>query len=407
MLDGRPLALPEFLHLAIQITEALGKVHQKKVIHKDINPSNIVLNPQTGQLKIIDFGLSTILSQENTTLKSPHLLEGTLAYISPEQTGRMNRAIDYRTDFYSLGVTFYELLTNQLPFESVDALELVHCHIAKQPTLPHEINPEIPLIVSEIVRKLMAKTAENRYQSAWGINADLKQCFAQSRNGKKIKAFSLGYQDISPQLQLPQKLYGRKSEIESLVAAFERVASGKEKQVVARNETTTDSQKWSLQRQTELMLISGYSGIGKSALVQELYKLITQKNGYFIAGKFDQLQRDIPYQALVAAFQELVRQLLTETQAQLQQWQEKIRRALGINGQIIIDVIPEVELIIGKQNPVPELPATEARNRFNLAFQKFIQVFCQKEHPLVLFLDDPSVDRQRYPAITPVDNDPC
>src|SRR4028118_1600651 len=393
LLDGRPFALPDFLHLAIQITDALGKVHQKNVIHKDINPSNIVLNPQTGQLKIIDFGLSTILSQENPSLKSPNLLEGTLAYMSPEQTGRMNRSLDSRTDFYSLGVTFYELLTNQLPFESVDALELVHCHIAKQPTPPHEINPEIPLTVSEIVRKLMAKTAEDRYQSAWGIKADLKKCLAQSRNGQ-IQAFSLGYQDISPQLQLPQKLYGREPQIKSLLTAFERVASGQEKQVGAglannlSNPTTTQSQNLPVQRQTALMLISGYSGIGKSALVQELYKLITQKRGYFIAGKFDQLQRAIPYQALVAAFQELVRQLLTETEPQLQHCREKIRRALGINGQIIIDVIPEVELIIGKQNPVPELPVTEARNRFNLAFKNFIQVFCQKEHPLVLFLDD-------------------
>ena len=387
LLERRTFSVSEFLHLAIQITKALGKVHQNKVIHKDLNSSNIVLNLQTGQLKIIDFGLSTILSQENPSLKSPNLLEGTLAYISPEQTGRMNRVIDYRTDFYSLGVTFYELLTNQLPFESVDALELVHCHIAKQPTPPHEINPEIPLNVSEIVMKLMAKTAEDRYQSAWGIKADLKTCLAQSRTGE-IKAFSLGYQDIYPQLQLPQKLYGRESQIESLLAAFVRVASGEEKQLGASNPTTTQSQNCQRQGQTELMLISGYSGIGKSALVQELYKLITQKSGYFIAGKFDQLQRDIPYQALVAAFQELVRQLLTETQPQLQQWQEQIQRALGSNGQIIIDVIPEVELIIGKQNPVPELPPTEAQNRFNLAFQNLIHVFCQKEHPLVLFLDD-------------------
>ncbi|MGB7711459.1 MAG: AAA family ATPase [Microcoleus sp.] len=387
MLERRTFSVSEFLHLAIQITQALGKVHQNKVIHKDLNSSNIVLNLQTGQLKIIDFGLSTILSQENPSLKSPNLLEGTLAYISPEQTGRMNRVIDYRTDFYSLGVTFYELLTNQLPFASVDALELVHCHIAKQPTPPHEINPEIPLNVSEIVMKLMAKTAEDRYQSAWGIKADLKTCLAQSRTGE-IKAFSLGYQDIYPQLQLPQKLYGRESQIESLLAAFVRVASAEEQPVGASNPTTTQSQNCQRQGQTELMLISGYSGIGKSALVQELYKLITQKSGYFIAGKFDQLQRDIPYQALVAAFQELVRQLLTETQPQLQQWQEQIQRALGSNGQIIIDVIPEVELIIGKQNPVPELPPTEAQNRFNLAFQNLIHVFCQKEHPLVLFLDD-------------------
>jgi len=365
LLESRPFSIGEFLYLAIQIIDTVGKIHQKKVIHKDINPSNIVWNSQTGQLKIIDFGISTLLSQENPTLKSPHVLEGTLAYMSPEQTGRMNRSLDYRTDFYSLGVTFYELLTNQLPFESVDALELVHCHIAKQPIPPHAINPEIPLSISEIVMKLMTKTAEERYQSIGGIKADLETCLTQHKNGA-IPKFTLGSQDISQQLQIPQKLYGRKSQIESLLTAFERTSQG----------------------QTELMLISGYSGIGKSALVQELYKLITEKCGYFISGKFDQLNRDIPYQALVAAFQELVQQLLTESEAQLQQWREKILRALGKNGQIIIDVIPDVELIIDQQSAVPELPPTEAQNRFNLVFQNFIQVFCQKEHPLVLFLDD-------------------
>ncbi|GAB4181838.1 MAG: hypothetical protein Fur006_17160 [Coleofasciculaceae cyanobacterium] len=385
LLESRPFSLPEFLHLAIKITEALGKVHQKNVIHKDINPSNIVLNPQTGQLKIIDFGLSTRLSQENPVLKNPNVLEGTLAYMSPEQTGRMNRVLDYRSDFYSLGVTFYELLTNQLPFESVEALELVHCHIAKQPIPPHEINPEIPLSVSEIVIKLMAKTAEERYQSAWGINADLETCLTQYKNGK-IQRFTLGCQDISHQLQIPQKLYGRESQIESLLTAFERVGAGLAHNI--SNLMTTQEQNPPLQRQTELMLISGYAGIGKSALVQELYKLITEKRGYFITGKFDQLHRDIPYQALVAAFQELMRQLLTETELQLQQWRDKIIAALGVNGQIIIDVIPEVELIIGKQPPVPELLPTEAQNRFNLVFQNFTQVFCQKEHPIVLFLDD-------------------
>src|ERR671933_1324498 len=201
-------SLPEFLKIAIKITEILGQIHSSNIIHKDINPSNIVFNPETEILKIIDFGISTQLSRENPTLKNPNVLEGTLAYMSPEQTGRMNRSLDYRTDFYSLGVTFYELLTGQLPFESTDALELVHCHIAKVPMSPHQVNLEIPIAVSDIVMKLMAKTAEYRYQSAWGIKADLKKCLAQSRNGQ-IPAFSLGYQDTSPQLQLPHKLYGR------------------------------------------------------------------------------------------------------------------------------------------------------------------------------------------------------
>ncbi|WP_228051651.1 hybrid sensor histidine kinase/response regulator [Sphaerospermopsis aphanizomenoides] len=368
LLKDEHFSLLEFLNLAIEITDILGKIHQKNIIHKDINPSNIVLNSQTGKLKIIDFGLSTRLSQENISPQSPNILEGTLAYISPEQTGRMNRPLDYRSDFYSLGVTFYELLTNQLPFTSFDALELVHCHIAKQPIPAYFLvkeASEIHQLISDIIMKLMAKKPEDRYQSVWGIKADLETCLTQYQNGT-IQTFTLGYQDISPQLQIPEKLYGRESQIESLLTAFERTSLG----------------------QPELMLISGYSGIGKSALVHELYQLITEKRGYFISGKFDQLHRDIPYQALVAAFQELVRQLLTETEIQLQQWRDKILSALGGNGQIIIDVIPEVELIIGKQPTVLELAPTEAQNRFNLVFQNFIQVFCQQEHPLVIFLDD-------------------
>jgi predicted ATPase len=361
----RPFSLLEFLHIAIQIAGALGKVHQQNVIHKDINSSNIVFNPQTGQLKIIDFGLSTLLSQENSSLKSSGDLEGTLAYMSPEQTGRMNRSLDYRTDFYSLGVTFYELLTNRLPFASVDPLELVHCHIAKQPIAPHEVNPEIPQIVSEIVMKLMAKSAEERYQSAWEIKADLETCLDRYQNGA-IQRFVLGCKDNSDRLQIPQKLYGREAQIEALLTAFDRTCQGP----------------------TELMLISGYSGIGKSALVREIYQPIAQKNGYFIAGKFDQFQRDIPYQALAAAFQELVRQLLAETESRLQHWQQQIQQALGSNGQVIVDIVPELETIVGKQQPVPELSPAETQNRLKLTLKKFIQVFCQPEHPLVLFLDD-------------------
>ncbi|MCP2727710.1 AAA family ATPase [Limnofasciculus baicalensis] len=362
-----PLNLDKFLSITIQITEILGQIHQENIIHKDINPSNIAIDPETGQLKIIDFGISTILSRENPTLTSPNVLEGTLAYISPEQTGRMNRTIDYRTDFYSLGVTFYELLTSQLPFTTTEAMELVHCHIAKQPIPPHEINPEIPLVVSEIVMKLLAKTAEERYQSALGIRDDLVLCLIQLEAGEGIEYFIPGEQDISSKFQIPQKLYGREEEIKDLLTAFNRVCQG---------------------NKSEMMLVSGYSGIGKSALVQEIYKPITQERGYFIAGKFDQFQRNIPYSALVGAFRELVRQLLTESEAKLQLWRDKLLGALGVNGQIIIDVIPEVELIIGKQSDVPKLAPSESQNRFNLVWQNFIRVFCQKEHPLVIFIDD-------------------
>jgi predicted ATPase/class 3 adenylate cyclase/GAF domain-containing protein/tRNA A-37 threonylcarbamoyl transferase component Bud32 len=358
--------LLEFLSIAIKVTEILGQIHAQNIIHKDINPSNIIFNPSTRQVKIIDFGISTQLSRENTTLKNPNILEGTLAYISPEQTGRMNRPLDYRTDFYSLGITFYELLTNQLPFTAKDTLELVHCHIAKQPLPPSELNHEIPQILSDIIMKLLEKNAEARYQSALGIQGDLAECLQQLETTKNITQFPLGCQDISDKFQIPQKLYGRETEIETLLKAFDRVTSSA----------------------SELMLIAGYSGIGKSALVQELYKPITEKRGYFISGKFDQYQRNIPYSAVVSAFQELIKQLLTETENKLNQWREKLLAALGVNGQVIVEVIPELELIIGKQSAVPELGPHEAQNRFNLGFQNFIKVFTKSEHPLALFLDD-------------------
>jgi len=375
-----------FLTMAIKIAESLGEIHSKNVIHKDINPSNIVINPATGQLKIIDFSIATALSRENPQTKNSHALEGTLAYMSPEQTGRMNRVIDYRTDFYSLGVTFYELLTEKLPFDTTDTMELVHCHIAKQPVPPHEIKGEIPQAISDIVMKLLAKTAEERYQSAWGLKADLESCLFQLQTSGNITEFTLGSQDISDKFQIPKKLYGREKEIEQLLAAFERVAGSLNNQTDSENQISTDNN--SDNDKTEIMLISGYSGIGKSALVKLIEKPITNRNGYFIWGKFDQYKRTIPYSAIVIAFSELVRQLLTESETQLTVWREKLRSAFGPNGQIIIDVIPEVELIVGSQSPVPELGPTESQNRFNLVFQNFIRVFCQPQHPLVIFLDD-------------------
>lgn len=379
-----PMPVSTFLPLAVKLTQILGEIHAANIIHKDINPGNIVLNPNTGVVKIIDFGIATQFNRTNPTFTSPHVLEGTLAYLSPEQTGRMNRLLDYRTDFYSLGVTFYQLLTGHLPFVTTDILELVHCHIAKQPIPPCEIrgvvndsspiNSAIPKDVSDIILKLMAKNAEDRYQSAWGIIADLERCAARLTETGQIGNIQLGLQDVCDQFHIPQKLYGREAEIAALLAAFERVAGiGNEKNA---------------QCNIEMMLVSGYAGIGKSALVQELYKPITAKRGYFTSGKFDQFQRNIPYSAIVDALRKLVQQLLGEPDEQVQQWRSRLVEALGSNGQLIVDVIREVELIIGKQPPVPEVGATEAQNRFNRIFQQFVRVFCSKEHPLVIFLDD-------------------
>jgi PAS domain S-box-containing protein len=364
--EQRTFTLDELLRLAIQATDILGQIHRQNIIHKDINPSNFILNPNTGVLKIIDFGISTQFSKQHLRLTNPEVLEGTLAYMSGEQTGRMNRALDYRTDFYSLGATFYELFTGIVPFESTDAMQLVHCHIAKQPTPPHQINPDLPKAISNLILKLLEKTAEARYQSAWGIKTDLQECQLQLANHGTIEPFALAQQDISERFQISQKLYGREPEIDTLVAAFERVASGT----------------------AEMMLVTGYSGIGKSVLVKEIYKSLSEKQGYFISGKFDQFQRNIPYSALVNAFSELVQQLLTENEAQLSVWKQKLLSALGPNGQVIIDVLPEIEWIIGVQPAVPELGPTESQNRFNLVFQNLMRVFCQPEHPLVMFLDD-------------------
>ncbi len=369
-------SLKEFFHIALQIASILDGLYRNRVIHKDIKPANILINPDTKQIKLIDFSIASLLPREIMVLQSPNVLEGTLAYLSPEQTGRMNRGIDYRSDFYSLGVTFYELLTGQLPFSSTDPMELVHCHIAKQPPSVHTINPDIPTIVSDMISKLMAKNAEDRYQSALGLKYDLKTCLSQWQETGRIKSFEFGTQDICDRFVIPEKLYGRSREVESLRRAFDRVAG--------KDQPQEDSSRG----RSEMMLVAGFSGIGKTAVVNEVHKPIVRQRGYFIKGKFDQFMRNIPFSAFVQAFRDLMGQLLTERDAQLQHWKIKILLALGENGQVIIDVIPELEQIIGKQSPVPELSAGAAQNRFNRLFQKFIQVFTTAEHPLVIFLDD-------------------
>ncbi|HEY9874687.1 MAG TPA: AAA family ATPase [Candidatus Obscuribacterales bacterium] len=363
---NRTLELTEFLNIAIQLASTLAQLHHHQIIHKDIKPHNIVINAETKEVKLIDFSIASQLERENSTLSHPDLLEGTLAYMSPEQTGRMNRSIDYRTDFYSLGVTFYEMLTGKLPFDAVEPLELVHSHIAKVPAPPHYINSEIPEAVSKLVMKLLAKNAEDRYQSAAGLKFDLETCLMKLQTTGTISDFIPGSADKAGQLLIPQKLYGRETEVDTLLETFERISSG----------------------ETEMMLVSGYSGIGKTVLVNEVHKPIVRQRGYFIAGKFDQFKRNIPYASLIQAFQSLIEQLLTETSEQVENWKKNLLAALGDNGKVIIDVIPEVEMIIGKQPPVPELGATESQNRFSRVFKQFIGVFTTQEHPLVIFLDD-------------------
>ncbi|XZN92788.1 MAG: PAS domain S-box protein [Microcoleus sp.] len=366
------LELTEFLEIALQLSDILHYLYQNRIIHKDIKPANILIHPETKQVKLIDFSISSLLPKETPEIKNPSGLEGTLAYISPEQTGRMNRGIDYRSDFYSLGVTLFELLTGELPFQSDDPMELVHCHIAKIP--PLVIGEEIPQVLGDLVMKLMAKNAEDRYQSALGLKHDIEKCLKQLQETGNIVQFELGERDICDRFIIPEKLYGRESEVRQLLEAFERVANPPQPPLGLRG--------------SEMMLVAGFSGIGKTAVVNEVHKPIVRQRGYFIKGKFDQFNRNIPLSAFVQAFRDLIGQLLSESDAQLQRWKAKIIEVLGDNAQAIVEVIPELERIIGKQPIPPELSGTAAQNRFNLLFQKFIQVFTTKQHPLAIFLDD-------------------
>ncbi|WP_392532204.1 AAA family ATPase [Nostoc sp. C117] len=365
-------SLQEFLEIAIALGDTLDILYREQIIHKDIKPANILINPESKEVKLIDFSIASLLPRETQTIISPNILEGTLAYISPEQTGRMNRGIDYRTDFYSLGVTFYELLTGELPFTSKDVMELLHSHIARP--APNLREKEIPQVLGDIVSKLMAKNAEDRYQSALGLKFDLENCLHQLQETGKIQAFEVGRRDVCDRFIIPEKLYGREAEVETLLQAFERVANPPESAEGLRG--------------VEMILIAGFSGIGKTAVVNEVHKPIVRQRGYFIKGKYDQFQRNIPFSAFVQAFRDLIGQFLTESNIQIQQWKSKILQAVRENGQVIIEVIPELEKIIGQQPPAIELLGTAAQNRFNLIFQKFTQVFTSKEHPLVMFLDD-------------------
>jgi len=364
---ARPLDVLDFLRIAIPLTGALRQVHERGLIHKDIKPANILVDEASGGVRLTGFGIASRLPREHQAPAPPQVIAGTLAYMAPEQTGRMNCSVDSRSDLYALGVTFYEMLTGTLPFTAADPMEWVHCHIARQPMPPNERVAPIPGLLSAIVMKLLAKTAEERYQTAAGVEADLRRCLAEWASHARIDPFPLGAHDLSDRLLIPEKLYGRGREIDTLLAAFNRVVA-----------TGTP----------ELVLVSGYSGIGKSSVVNELHKALVPPRGLFASGKFDQYKRDIPYATLAQAFRSLVRPLLGQCENELCHWRDSLSEALGPNGQIIVNLVPELEFVIGKQPPVPELPPQDAKNRFQLVFRRFLGVFARPEHPLALFLDD-------------------
>ncbi|XXX76529.1 AAA family ATPase [Sorangium sp. So ce134] len=367
--NGRGIGLVRSVRIALQLADTLGAIHERNIIHKDIKPSNIIVDSDVSTSKLTDFSIASLLPGERAAVHDPWSVgEGTLQYISPEQTGRMNRSIDFRSDYYSLGVTLYELTTRRLPFETTDPLELVHHHIAKTPVAPHLIRPEIPEALSRVIMKLLSKTAEERYQSIFGLKADLRACLDMLERGAPALDFVPGRKDRPTRLQVSQRLYGRQEEVDTLLSAFRSISGAG--------------------GQSELVLVAGYSGVGKSAVVSEIHKPIAKQGGYFAAGKFDQFTRNVPYAAVIAALREIVRQILTESKEELADWKARISAAVAPNGRVIAEVIPEIELILGEQPPVPALGSMETRNRFNLTFRNFIGAIALKTRALVLFLDD-------------------
>ncbi|MBV8095265.1 MAG: AAA family ATPase, partial [Acetobacteraceae bacterium] len=364
---GQPMEVGRFLRVAISVAGALGKTHRRGLVHKDLKPGHILVNCADGEARLTGFGIATRLPRERQALEPPETIAGTLAYMAPEQSGRINRSVDSRSDLYSLGVTFYQMLTGALPFSASDPMEWVHCHIARQPLAPSKRLESIPAPVSWIVMKLLAKMPEERYQTAAGVVRDLQHCLADWERQHRIDEFPLGQGDTSDRLLIPEKLYGRARDIETLLASFDRVVR-----------TGTP----------ELVLVSGYSGIGKSSVVNELHKALLPPRGLFASGKFDQYKRDIPFSTLAQAFQGLVRPLLGKSDTELACWRDALLEALGPNAGLVVDLVPQLKLIIGEPPPVPELGPQQEQSRFRLVFRRFIGVFARPEHPLALFLDD-------------------
>jgi predicted ATPase/signal transduction histidine kinase len=360
------------LDIALGLVRAIDVVHRQHVIHKDINPSNVLCAPDGEQVKLIDFGIATQLSRETPTFSSSRRLEGTLAYIAPEQTGRVRAAVDYRSDFYSLGATLYQLFTGQRPFDAADPLELVHCHIAQHPQRPDVLEPSLPTVVASIVMRLMEKSVDARYQTTAGLLHDLERCAEQLDEGGAIEDFPLGSADVAPRLQFPARLFGRGAETARLLAALEHTAG-------AEAEASPEG--------AELILVTGGAGMGKTALIRELYGPLTRQRGYYISGKAEQLTRT-PLAPMVAAFRQLLDEVLGESDETVARLRRDLEEALGPNGRVLTEIIPQVELLIGPQPEAPPLGPTEARNRLERIFREFVFVFAKPYHPVVLFVDD-------------------
>ncbi len=360
------LPLSEVLEIALRLARTLGRVHAHDIVHKALAPQHVLYNPSNGSITLAGFGIASELDQERQAVQMSRQIEGPLPYISPEQTGRMNRDLDYRSDYYSFGVLLFELLTGTLPFHADNLLEWVHSHISRLPPSPREVSPAIPEVISDIVLKLLAKSPEARYQSVEGLIHDLTHCADLLATGREIETFKLGEKDVVQKFLVPQRLYGRDHELAELIGLFEAAVAGR----------------------NEFCLVHGYSGVGKSALVNEIDRPLVRERGFLAQGKFDQFQQGEAYTAIAAAFRGLVQQVLAEPEEALSKWRQRLLDALAPNTRLVVDLVPELALIVGDQPAVAELPPAEARNRLRIVLSSFVGVFAGEGHPVVLFLDD-------------------
>ena len=363
---GKGLPLAEALDIAWDLARILGDIHARDIVHKALTPGHVLFDPAVGTIAVAGFGIASELDQERQAVQISRRIEGPLPYISPEQTGRMNRDLDYRSDYYSLGVLLFELLTGKRPFQADTPLEWAHSHISRLPPAPHEISPEVPEAVSAIVLKLLAKNPEARYQSVEGLMRDLALCTDALTAGSEIAPFEPGVKDVVQKFLVPQALYGRERELRELLELFEAAVAGR----------------------SEFCLVHGYSGVGKSALVNEIDRPLVRERGFLVQGKFEQFQHGEAYTAIAAAFRGLVQQALAEPEAQLAIWRQQLLDVLAPNARLVVDLVPELESIVGPQPPVAELPPVEARNRLHIVLTNFLRVFAGEGHPVVLFLDD-------------------
>ena len=380
VLAAQKLDLAVFLHLAIQMSNALEELHRHNIIHRDIKPANIIVNLNTRQAKLTDFSISTRTQNDNQIISPPGIMEGTLIYMSPEQTGRMNRVVDYRSDFYSLGAVFYEILAGRPPFQSSDSMELVHAHIARTPRAVHERSRDVPMMVSNIIAKLLAKMPEDRYQSAHGLKVDFQICLQQFEQNGRIEVFTCGEHDVAEHFSMPERLYGRAGEMAQLMNAF---------------------QKAQQEQNTQFVLISGPAGFGKTMLATQMDRHVTAQGGYFVSGDFDEVERNVPYSALLDAFTALIQQLLTESENALEAWRDKLNDALGNNSSLIISILPELALILGEQNTssiLEEATPESTENRSILLSDNSCRCFVHRNTRWLSFLMTCTGWTQQHPV---------